>query len=229
MSAIGDFFTTLSWRLPGRRWRRLLAFAEAEAESALELRCAAAATEDPARAALYLQHAADEARHAEILARRAALARGEPVVLPRRGHGRLFARFGEATFLAYVYLGERRGRRQFEAHVRFFETRDPALSTALASILSDERRHERYTGELLDGPFAADARAATRRARRADLAQRWRRVGGALTAPLFALLMLVLYVLAAPLALGARGQRAGWQLPEESDTRAASPIERGSG
>lgn len=211
MRAIADFFYTLSWRVPGRRWRRLLAFAEAEAESALELRCAAAATADPARAALYLQHAADEARHAVILARRAGIARGAPVTIPRRGHGRLFERFGEGVFLAYVHLGERRGRRHFEAHQRFFEKRDPALSAAIASILSDERRHEAYTGELLDGGFAEEAPRAKRRARRADLLQRWRRAGSAMTAPLFALLMLLLYVLAAPLALGARGDRPGWR------------------
>jgi len=209
MRAIADFFYTLSWRLPGRRWRRLLAFAEAEAESALELRCAAAATADPERAALYLKHAGDEARHAEILQRRAAIARGSAVALPRRGHGRLFERFGEAVFVAYVHRGERRGRRQFEAHVRFFESRDPALAAALKSILADERRHEAYTGELLGGALSAPG--ALRRARRADLADRWRRAGAALTGPVFALLMLVLYVLAAPLALGARGDRAGWR------------------
>jgi len=212
MRALADFVYTLSWRIPGRRWRRLLAFAEAEAESALELRCAAAATVDPERAALYLKHAADEARHAQILHRRAALARGAPVTLPRRGHGRLYERFGERVFVAYVHRGERRGRRQFEAHVRFFEERDPPLAAALTSILTDERRHERYTGELLEGPFADGAARARRRARLADLGHRWRRAGAALTAPLFALLMLVLYLLAAPLALGARAREAdGWR------------------
>ncbi len=211
MRALADFVYTFSWRLPGRRWRRLLAFAEAEAESALELRCAAAATPDPERAALYLKHAADEARHAEILQRRATIARGSAVVIPHRGHGRLFERFGELVFVAFVHRGERRGRRQFEAHVRFFETRDPALAAALKSILADERRHERYTGELLEGPLADGAKGARRRARRADLGLRWRRAGSALTAPLFALLMLLLYLLAAPLALGARGDRAGWR------------------
>lgn len=211
MRALADFVYTFSWRLPGRRWRRLLAFAEAEAESALELRCAAAATSDPERAALYLKHAADEARHAEILQRRATLARGSAVSLPRRGHARLFERFGEPVFIAYVHRGERRGRRQFEAHVRFFERRDPALAAALKSILADERRHESYTAELLAGPLADGAPAARRRARRVDLGDRWRRAGSALTGPLFAVLMLLLYVLAAPLALGARGDRAGWR------------------
>ncbi len=71
MRALADFVYTLSWRIPGRTWRRLLAFAEAEAESALELRCAAALTTSTERAARYLKHAEDETRHAKILLRRA--------------------------------------------------------------------------------------------------------------------------------------------------------------
>ena len=208
MRALADFVYTLSWRLPGRTWRRLLAFAEAEAESALELRCAAALTTDPGRAARYLEHAADEARHAQILLRRAELAKQAPSMLPRRGHAHLFARLGEAAFLAFVHLGERRGRRQFEAHVRFFEKRDPALVNALRSILADERRHEAYTAELLT---TVGEPRATRRARWLDRGMRWRRAGGALTEPLFALTMGLLYLLSAPLAALVRRGPAGWR------------------
>ena len=213
MRWLGDAFYTASWHLPGRRWRRLLAFAEAEAESALELRCAASLTPEPERAALYLRHAADEARHAQILRRWAEVARSAPVQLPRRGHGQLFQRLGEASFVAFVHLGERRGRRQFEAHQRFFERRDPALATAIGSILEDERRHEAYTGELVSVGLGGElGPKAMRRARWFDRVLRWRRAGAALTTPLFALTMGVLYLLCAPLAWAARRRRpTGWR------------------
>lgn len=213
MRFLADFFYTLSWRLPGRTWRRLYAFAEAEAESALELRCAAAQTKSAELAAKFLRHAEDEARHARILVRRAEVARAAgPLALPRPAHVHLFRTLGEDAFIAFVLRGETRGRRQFEAHVRYFKTRDAALSTALASILGDERQHESYTRELL--AMRPDAKSLRRRVAWRDRAYRWRRAGGFLTAPLFALMMGALYLLSAPLALMTRPPRPGWRQGE---------------
>ncbi|MFK8004107.1 MAG: ferritin-like domain-containing protein [Polyangiales bacterium] len=210
MRALADFFYTLSWRVPGRTWRRLYAFAEAEAESALELRCAAAQTSDAELAAKFLRHAEDEARHARILLRRAEVARGRgPLAPPRMAHAHLYRALGEDAFIAFVLRGETRGRRQFEAHVRYFEERDPALSTALASILADERQHESYTRTLL--AERSDAPSLRRGVAWRDRAYRWRRAGTLLTAPLFALTMGVLYLLSAPLALMTKRPRPGWR------------------
>lgn len=205
-----DALYTASWRVPGRTWRRLYAFAEAEHESALELRCAAASTPDASRAALYLKHAEDETRHARILRRRAEVARGEPLPPPRTAHADLFARLGEVGFLAFVFRGERRGRRQFEAHVRFFAGRDPALCKALSAILDDERRHERYTHALLTELSERPGRELRRVAWR-ERRMRWGRAGAWLTAPIFALLMFALYILSSPLALFVRRDAPGWR------------------
>lgn len=209
---LSDPFYTWSWRIPGRAWRRLYAFAVAEAESALELRCAAALTESAERAALYLLHAEDETRHARILVRRAELLRGEGALpMPRPDHAHLFRTLGEDAFLAFVYRGERRGRRQFEAHVRFFAARDPALSTALSSILKDEHHHEAYTQALV----AERPASAKRQAQRRDLGFRWRRAGSWLTAPIFAALMIVLFALAAPFGWLASRRGKGWRASVE--------------
>lgn len=213
MRALADFFYTFSWRLPGRTWRRLYAFADAEAESALELRCAAAQTESAELAAKFLRHAEDEARHARILVRRAEVARGlGPLAPPRPAHAHLYRTLGEDAFIAFVLRGETRGRRQFEAHVRHFEKRDPALSTALDSILTDERQHESYTHELW--AECSDARALSRRVAWRDRGYRWHRAGAFLTAPLFALTMTLLYFLSAPLSLMTRRSPPGWRQGE---------------
>lgn len=213
MRALADFFYTLSWRIPGRTWRRLYSFALAEAESALELRCAAALTPDPALAAKFLRHAEDEERHARILVRRAELARGsEPLSPPRPSHEHLYRELGEEGFLAFVLRGETRGRRQFEAHVRHFESRDAALARALSSILEDERRHESYTRALVMEPSAQN-QGARQRARWRDRLYRWRSLGSAFSAPLFVLTMGLLYVLTSPLALLSR-PKSGWRESE---------------
>ncbi|MFT5358827.1 MAG: rubrerythrin [Polyangiales bacterium] len=210
MRALADFFYTLSWRIPGRTWRRLYAFADAEAESALELRCAASQTKSPELAAKFLRHAEDEARHARILVRRAEVARDDgPLAAPRPAHAHLFRTLGEDAFIAFVLRGETRGRRQFEAHVRFFKTRDTALATALESILGDERQHESYTRALLlERP---DPKSLSRQVAWRDRGFRWRRAGAILTAPVFALTMWTLYFLSAPLSLFIRKARPGWR------------------
>ena len=58
------------WRSPARAARKLHGFALAEHGSMLDLRLAAARTTSPARAAAYLRHADDEARHAQMFIRR---------------------------------------------------------------------------------------------------------------------------------------------------------------
>ena len=55
------------------RSRRLHAFALAEHNTLVELEQAAAATDDPARAAAYLRHAADEEAPVHVRSRLAAL------------------------------------------------------------------------------------------------------------------------------------------------------------
>lgn len=205
----------LTWRTPARSARKLFAFALAEQGSMLDMRLAAARTPSPARAALYLRHADDEARHAQMFARHAQRLAGaarRPFQLPplRADSERLFEALGERDFLAFVHHGEVRARDQFEAYLDYFQHsgRD-GEHRLLSAILVDERRHCDYTRELL-AELCSDPdeqRRALRRVARWELGRGWLRAGRFLAERVYVLTMLLLYVLAAPLALLVRVAR----------------------
>lgn len=212
---------------PARRAGKLYGFALAEQESMFELREAAALSTDPARRALYLRHALDESRHATMFWRRSAElwreAGGEAPPPLRPSSERLFERLGEEGFLAFVHRGERRGRGQFEAwrDVLSRPGGDAKTAALFEAIVVDERRHESYTGELLEA-VAGGGRAARKALRRAALFEAWRgwrRAGRALALVAYAASMLVLYALVTPLALAVRARAAreprGWRSPGE--------------
>lgn len=212
----------LVWRAPGRAARKYFSFALAEQGSMLDMRLAAARTSSPARAAAYLKHADDEARHAQMFARRAArLAEEAPRPLAlgplRADSERLFELLGELGFLAFVHLGEDRARRQFEAYLAWFKGQAREHDAGLfAAILGDERRHGEYTWALLVELAGGEreARRALRRAGRWELGRRWLRAGRFVAERVYVALTLVVYVLAAPLGLlvrWARPVRRGWQ------------------
>ncbi len=214
-----------------RTARRYEAVARAERASMLDLVVAARGTESPERAAKYLAHAVDEARHAVVFARRAAGLRGGAVEARVRAEADtedLFRTLGALRVLAVVHHGERRGRAQFEAHARAFARsgarRDARL---LGAVLRDEARHEAYTGELLAGLAPAGARAAVRRARIWEAWRTFRRLGRAISAPLFALAMGLVYVAFAPLALVLR--RDGGTGFRGPDGDGSARVERASG
>lgn len=198
----------LVWRWPGHAARKLHAFAAAERGSMLDLRLAARLTPSPARAAAYLRHADDEARHAQIFARRAQRLAAEaglpapgPVVADSE---RLFERLGELDFLAFVHRGEARACDQFTAYLTWFEGQGREHDRALfAAILTDERRHGEYTRALLIelAGGEAPARAALRRVARWELGRRWLRAGRAVAERVYVLTTLLVYLLCAPLAL----------------------------
>src|SRR5438067_9168486 len=58
------------WRNPHRCARKLLRFAETEADGGRDLARAAELTRDPSLRRLYLRHAEDEQRHADLFRRR---------------------------------------------------------------------------------------------------------------------------------------------------------------
>lgn len=222
MSRLARLLNPIVWRLPGRPARKLYAFARAERGSMIDLMQAARTTQSPARAAMYLRHAADEARHARLFAQRSAelrRARGaEPLGEVRADTEALFERLGEIDFLAFVHRGERRGRAQFEAYHAYFVRRDAHQDASLfEAIIADERRHESYTRDLLvelAGSEAA-ARAALRRMGRWEAWRTWRRAGQGLAQWVYAISMFGVYVLATPMAVlvrAVRPVRRGWQL-----------------
>ena len=214
-AALARRMSPLAWRTPARSARKLYSFALAEQGSMLDMRLAAARTASPRRAALYLRHADDEARHAQMFARQAqrlAAAAPRPFAFgPLRADSeRLFESLGERDFLAFVHVGEERARRQFEAYVAWFTEQGRDHDRNLfEAVLVDERRHCTYSRALLEEVAGSElaARRALRRVARWELGRRWLRAGRFVAERVYVGLMLLLYVLAAPLALLVRVAR----------------------
>jgi rubrerythrin len=230
--AVLRFVTPFVWRIPGHGARKLSSFARAEQASRIDLLQAAQRTGSLPRRALYLRHAIDETRHAAMFWRRSNELRATPIGPPVADTEDLFERLGEQRFLAFVHLGERRGRAQFELYARHFERRGDARSAALfEAILVDEARHEGYTRELLV-ELAGSERAARAELRRAALWEAWRtwrRAGRALAGALYVVAMIAIYLVIGPLAavgLRLRRRRDRWgvagPVPLASAERAGS-------
>jgi hypothetical protein len=216
-------FNSLVWRWPGRPARKLFEFGLAEHGSWLDLMAAARLSPSPERRALYLRHALDEGRHRRMFARRSSELREQegrpPLGMPRADFEDLFERLGERRFLAFIHLGERRGRAQFETYRDWFRARGDDKSASLfEAILEDEQRHESYSRQLLV-ELCGDDRAARRALLRARAWEAWRsfrRAGRALAVGVEWLLLMALFVAIAPVALALRAlrpARPGWQLP----------------
>jgi rubrerythrin len=225
----------LVFRLPGHDARKLFSFAATEQASSLDLRMAAASSPCVRRRALYLRHALDEVRHAEMFLRASTELRrhrGLPPLGPLRADSsELFARLGELRFLAFIHRGESRGRRQFEAYRDYFARRgETKLAATFEAIIADERTHESYSRELLV-ELAGSERLARRALRSVwlwETLRLWHRAGKAVTGRVYAVAMMIVYLATlAPLALlvrFARPQRRGWALPARERESASPPV-----
>jgi rubrerythrin len=188
----------------------LYGFARTEAQSQLELYRAARICEDVARRALYLRHALDEARHARTFEEHASqvarAAGAQDLPGPSAGSENLFELLGEARFLAFVHLGERRGRTQFEVYARLLHRRGALpLARLFEQLVHDERQHEAYTARLLQEVFGApEARRALRWAARSAAWRAFRRHGRRLAGAVYTACMLLVYATLAPYALAFR-------------------------
>ena len=194
-----------------RRTARLLhGFACTEEQSQLELRLAARACTDERRRARYLRHALDETRHAHAFAEHARelahSAAAESFGRPSAGCERLYERLGELRFLAFVHVGEQRGRAEFETYARLLRGRGKdATAQLFEALVSDERQHEAYTAQLLAELAGADgARRAVRWVKRWQAWREFRRRGRRLAGALYGVSMLLVYVALAPFALTLR-------------------------
>ncbi|MEO8704460.1 MAG: ferritin-like domain-containing protein [Kofleriaceae bacterium] len=203
--------TPIVWRVPGHGARKLHGFARAEQGSRIDLLQAAQRTGSLARRAQYLRHALDETRHASMFWRRGNELARRPSGPPIADTENLFETLGERRFLAFVHLGERRGREQFELYARHFGKRGDARTEALfGAILIDEHHHEDYTRALLVELCGgeAGARRELRRATLWDAWRTWRRAGRGLAGALYTLVMTVIYLVIGPIAaLGLRLRR----------------------
>ena len=164
-----------AWK-PKRVAQTLRDFARAEECSRIDLQAAANRCTDPARAALYLQHARDEARHTRMLARQAQQRDAERGIPSspwiQADCDGLFEQLGERQFLAFVHHGERRAAADFTTHQTTLQRTDSRTASVFAALLPDETRHAAYTLQLLQeqaGPLQAQRDVA-----RAIRWERWR-------------------------------------------------------
>jgi hypothetical protein len=211
------------WRSPKATARMLMAFARAERSSFFDMMEAANATPELERRAQYLRHAVDENRHAQMFSLRAleldpSLAFDDS--LARADFEHLFTRLGEARFLAFVHLGEKRGRAQmrlFRDELARFEgtaRADTKTKALLDAVMVDEAVHESYTKALLStlGHESKELGGA----RFWELRRGWLRLGAASSGFVFKVVMWALYVALAPLALLERWRNrsvTGWLAP----------------
>jgi hypothetical protein len=149
------------WSDPHRRAHKLLRFAETEADGGRDLARAAELTRDGHLRRLYLRHAMDEQRHADMFRRRGTALLAS---LPRRSAG-MQANWlapgerglddlrvdGEADdrLLAFLHLSERAAAGRFALY-REMLADDPDTGEVFAGILRDEAFHMNYTRKQLE-------------------------------------------------------------------------------
>lgn len=135
----------------------LLRFAEVEADGGRDLVRAAELTQDPLLRRLFLKHAVDEGRHAELFRQRGqALLRGldprQRVGAPadwlapgERGLDDLKVEAErDPALLAFLHLSEKAAARNFARYIEVLEA-DPDTRDVFRKVLRDEAFHMNYT------------------------------------------------------------------------------------
>jgi rubrerythrin len=215
------------WADRGRRARKLLRFAETEWSGGREIARAAEQTRDPLLRRLFLRHAQDEERHAELFrARGRALREGAPssgfeanwLTPGERGLDGIRAdRMPEDALLAFLHLSEKAAASRFALYRQVLGT-DGETSALFSDVLADEEFHMTYTKTQLTRVTARRGRALWR-ARGARIWKAYLRLAAGI-AGLFgrALLTIQYFVIVPPFALLARRaagkERAGWHLAQ---------------
>jgi len=143
------------WRDPVRRGHRLLRFAEVEADGGRDIARAAELTSDARLRGLYLHHALDEQRHADLFRRRgiellrehSGTAGWQPDWLAPGERGLddvSVERDRDAPLLAFLHLSERTAAHSFDTY-REAVAGDDETQAMFARILRDETFHMTYT------------------------------------------------------------------------------------
>jgi hypothetical protein len=149
------------WANAHRRAHKLLRFAETEADGGRDIARAAELTGDGLLRRLYLRHAMDELRHADMfrgrgramlaaLPRQAAGAEANWLAPGERGLDDLHVD-GEKddTLLAFLHLSERAAAMRFAVYREVLQG-DPETRAVFESILRDEAFHMNYTRKQLE-------------------------------------------------------------------------------
>jgi rubrerythrin len=215
------------WRDQQRRGRKLLRFAETEADGGRDLVRAAELTSDPLLRRLYLRHASDEQRHAELFRRRGgAILRA----LPRESKPGFQANWlapgerglddlrvdneAEDSLLAFLHLSEKAAAGRFALY-RDVLHHDPDTRAVFDEILHDEAFHMNYTYSQLSRVSPKKHRRRLWWARLGRLWKGYLRLATALAAVMGGIILTVQYfVLLPPFAWlakrGAKKELPGW-------------------
>jgi hypothetical protein len=207
------------WRDPGRCARKLLRFADTEADGGRDLSRAAELTRDPTLRRLYLRHADDELRHAALFR-----ARGRALLLevPRR-NGSFEANWiapgerglddlrvdgaSDGALLAFLHLSEKAAAQRFAIYEQVLDG-DLATREVFRDVLRDEAFHMSYTHKEL---ARIERERTALRLWQARLARLWKaylRLAVAVAAMLGAALLYAQYfLLLPPFALLARREK----------------------
>ncbi|HEY6098502.1 MAG TPA: ferritin-like domain-containing protein [Anaeromyxobacter sp.] len=216
------------WRDAHRRARKLITFAATEADGGRDLSRAAELTADPVLRRLFLRHAEDERRHAELFRARgrtmlAALGGGPPAsfeaswITPgERGGDDLRVEDGEASLLAFLHLSEKIAAARFAVYRDVIA--DEETRAVFRRILRDEVFHMLYTRTQLERIAPARHRRHLWMARASRLWKGYLRVATAVasvfgTAFLLAQYFLVLPIFALMAKRAARREAPGWSVP----------------
>jgi hypothetical protein len=225
------------WANPWRRARKLLQFAEVEADGGRDLVRAAELTGDPVLRRRFLAHARDEIHHADLFRMRGLALRAE---LPEAGVNVSIADWiapGErglddvrveeedaGSLLAFIHLSESTAARDFALY-RSVLDHDPQTRAVFDRILRDEEFHMRYSLAELDRVAPGRRRQLLWRARFRRLWKAYLRLAMALAGAMAAILLtLQYYLLLPPFAFlakrAARRERPGWTVlePMERET-----------
>src|SRR5215471_1609917 len=198
------------WSDADRRVRKLLAFAEVEGDGGRDILRAAEVTPDPLLRRLYLEHAIDELRHADLFRQRGAAllqVRGTTSTalfnsnpLPG-GHGLDDLSIeGEPDYrlLAFLHVAEKAAAGRFTIYREVVDD-DPATKAIFEQILRDEVFHMNYTYTQLVRVKPGSYRWQVWKARASRLWKRYLRVAAAVAGILGTATLTILYfVLLAP-------------------------------
>lgn len=162
MRSIFSAIHWLVWRNPRRRAQNLLRFAEVEADGGRDIVRAAELTPDPVLRRLFLKHALDEQRHADLFRTRglalirtlpreaAAGVRADWLTPGERGLDDLRVESeGDEALLAFLHLSEKQAARDFANYVAVLGG-DPPTQAVFEKVLHDETFHMTYTRRELD-------------------------------------------------------------------------------
>jgi rubrerythrin len=216
------------WQDKQRCARKLLDFAETEADGGRDLVRAAELTKDPTLRRLFLVHAMDEGRHAELFRARGAdllrslqgssasqlrlnwVSPGERGLDDLRVHDE-----SDASLLAFLHLSEKAAAGHFADYLAALE-KDGATSAVFKQVLKDESYHMNYTLAQLTRLAPQQHKSLLWKARLTRLWKAYLRIMSAIAGVMGAVMLTLQYfILLPPFALlakrAAQKEPRGWR------------------